>query len=702
MESLLAWIGQNPVLAGAVIFAIAFCDALIIVGAIVPALPLLFAVGMLIGLGEISGPYAVACATLGAFLGDASSYWIGRRWGTHLRTVWPFRRYPQLLDRGELLFRRNALKSIFIARYVGAVRPFVPAIAGMSHMPLRRYALASGAACVSWGVLFLLPGWILGNAYDAVAAVAGHLVTVLALLVAVLALAWAAVLYTYRWFADHADSLLARALDWSHRHPVLGRHSMAVFDPQRRESVSLALLAVLLMGIGWAWFALLLAVLGHGEPLGVDLAVHQMMLALRNPLADYPMAALASLGDWPVLAPACALVLGYFIWRQRWMAAAHWLAALAFGLALTWLLGDTVDVVRPPGASSGFGFPSIAVTMSTIAFGFFAVLIAREMPGRDRVWPYLVSGLVVAVIGFARLYLGAHWLSDVVGGMLLGIVWLLVLGIAYRRRVTRSFWIKPVAWLFYAAFAAAALWYAPRNLEAKLAKFEPPPPLPQLQDLQAWWREDWRHQPARRNEFDDELRWPLDVQVAGPLAPRRARLQADGWRVQPQARWAQALNLLDTDAEPDQVPVLPATLEARTEALLMVRDGAVPGQRHALRLWAGPVRLQPGDVPLWIGTAQTLHFTQSFGLVATWRPQRGADPALEQVLTSLRDLPHALAPHPGSALPVLRVRTDGPVPAVPAGAAPGPASSPRPSSAAADPGAGADRPPAAAPGAGRR
>ena len=73
MESLLAWIGQNPVLAGAVIFAIAFCDALIIVGAIVPALPLLFAVGMLIGLGEISGPYAVACATLGAFLGDATN-----------------------------------------------------------------------------------------------------------------------------------------------------------------------------------------------------------------------------------------------------------------------------------------------------------------------------------------------------------------------------------------------------------------------------------------------------------------------------------------------------------------------------------------------------------------------------------------------------------------------------------------------------
>jgi len=658
MDRMLAWIGEHPHLAGLVIFAIAFSDAVIILGAIVPALPLLFAVGMLIGMGEISGPYAVACASLGAFAGDALSYWVGHRWGDRLRGVWPFSRYPQLLDRGEVLFRRNAFKSILVARYVGAIRPFVPAIAGMAKMPFRRYAMPSALACVSWGVLFLLPGWVLGEAYDAVAGVAGHLVTVLGLLIAALALAWALVLYTYRWFAEHADALLTRALDWSGRHPVLGRHSIAVFDPARRESVPLALLAVLLLAIGWGWFALTIAVIGHGEPLSLDLAVHGMMLALRNPLADYPMAALASLGDWPVLVPACVLVLGYFIWRRRWMAAAHWLAALAFGLALTTLLGATVDVVRPPGAGSGFGFPSIAVTMSTVVFGFFAVLIARELPGRTRVWPYLLSGAVVTVIGFARLYLGAHWLSDVVGGMLFGIAWLLVLGIAYRRRYNRSFWITPLAWIFYGSFAAAGLWYAPRNVEVKLAKFEPPAPPSVSAALDGWWERDWALQPARRNEFDDELRWPLDVQVAGPLAPLQTRLEADGWVVQPQARWEDALNLFDTDADPDNVPVLPATLDARTEVLLMVRDGDQDGVRYALRLWASPTRLQPGDAPLWVGTVQTLHYTHSLGLIGSWRPQRGADPALEQLLHSVEDLTHLVAPHPASHLPTLRLRTD--------------------------------------------
>ncbi|MBN8798211.1 MAG: bifunctional DedA family/phosphatase PAP2 family protein, partial [Stenotrophomonas nitritireducens] len=474
IDTTLAWIAAHPVLAGAVIFAIAFCDAVIILGAIVPALPLMIAVGVLIGMGEISGPYAVACATLGAFCGDGLSYWVGRRWGDRLRGVWPFSRYPQLLERGELLFKRNAFKSILVARYVGAIRPFVPAIAGMAKMPLARYAQPSAVASLSWAVLFLLPGWALGQAYDAVAAVAGRLFLVVALLGVMLGLVWAIVLYGYRWSAARMDGWLARLLRWSQRHPhLLGRYWNDLFDPRRRESVPLAMLALMLLLLGWGWFVLLMVVVGHGEPLALDLAVHHLMLALRNPLADYPMAALASLGDWQVLLPATAAGMGYLCWRRRWMAAAHWLAALAFGLALTKLLGATVDVVRPPAASSGFGFPSVSVTMATITFGFFAVLISRELPGRTRVWPYLVSGIVVTVIGFARLYLGAHWLSDVIGGMLFGIFWLLVLGIAYRRRFNRSFWVKPVTWLFYGVFLLAGFWYAPRNVAAKLAKFEP-------------------------------------------------------------------------------------------------------------------------------------------------------------------------------------------------------------------------------------
>mgnify|MGYP001793033365 CR=1 FL=1 len=79
---------------------------------------------------------------------------------------------------------------------------------------------------------------------------------------------------------------------------------------------------------------------------------------------------------------------------------------------------------------------------------FFAVLIARELPGRRRVWPYLLAGVATALVAFARLYLGAHWLSDVRAGVLLGVGWLLVLGVAYRVHSPASLWMLPLAWTF--------------------------------------------------------------------------------------------------------------------------------------------------------------------------------------------------------------------------------------------------------------
>nr|MBP6626973.1 DedA family protein [Arenimonas sp.] len=179
LDSLIAWIGLHPLAAGAVIFLIAFGDALVIVGVAIPAVPLLFAVGTMVGLGHVDGVYALACASLGAFVGDGISYWVGHRYGPQLRQRWPFYKHPQWLARGEVTFRKHGMKSLVMARYVGAIRPFVPAIAGMLRMPLKQYVPASGLAAALWSATFLAPGWVFGTSLELVAAVAGPLAMVL-------------------------------------------------------------------------------------------------------------------------------------------------------------------------------------------------------------------------------------------------------------------------------------------------------------------------------------------------------------------------------------------------------------------------------------------------------------------------------------------------------------------------------------------
>jgi len=317
----------------------------------------------------------------------------------------------------------------------------------------------------------------------------------------------------------------------------------------------------------------------------------------------------------------------WLLWRRRWMAAAHWLAALGFGFALTALLGAAIHMPAPPGANAAFGFPSIAVTMATIAFGFFAILIARELPGRRRVWPYLLAAVVVAMLGFARLYLGMHWLSDIAGGALLGIAWLLLLGLAYRRHVARSFWMRPLAWTFYGAFALAALWHAPRAAVPLLARLESSSPALQSIDADAWWA-------GTAVIPVPEARRTLDVQVAGSMETLAKHLREHGWRAQRQANWVDVLGLLDEERAAKEQPVLPGTLEARAETLLLRRPGPSHGTVQVLRVWRAPMRLDDGT-PLWLGSTQTLawaHPLHAFGLWRTVDDRGAAHDALRAVL----------------------------------------------------------------------
>lgn len=657
-EALVAWIGQHPLAAGIVIFLIAFGDALVIVGVAIPAVPLLFAVGTMVGLGHVDGWYALICASVGAFVGDGISFWVGHRYGAQLRQRWPFYKHPQWLERGEVTFRRHGMKSIVMARYVGAIRPFVPAIAGMLKMPLRQYAPASFIASIVWSATFLAPGWVFGNSLELVAAVAGRLAIVLGVVLVLVAAIWAGVFQLWRWLGAHTTDMIERALAWSHRHPVLGKYSEALIDPNRPESASLVLLALVLVAAGWGFFSILISVGGGSAPSELDLTVHQLMFGLRNPLADIPMAFLSTLGDAPVLTPAVLGVFGWLLWRRRHIAAWHWLAAPAFALVLTWFLGYLLHMPKPPASTAvfGFSFPSASVTLATVVYGFFAVLIARELPGRRRAWPYVVAALIVGLLGFSRLYLGAHWLSDVLAGTLLGLLWIAALGIAYRRRVVRSFWVRPTATVFFVLTLGMAAWHGSRVADETLARFDPPLAATPL-SADRWWAYEWQVAlPSHRNELAGTDAWPLNVQYAGRLDELRARLLLAGWEDYETGGWTGLLQTLDKGTSPSELPILPATHEGRKEAMVMVHRGDDSRSMLVLRIWAAPVRLQPGDLPAWIGTAQELHFTKQLDFFSYWQAQPVPDGLLEALRSDASGLESELSIRDDDGRPVLRLR----------------------------------------------
>jgi undecaprenyl-diphosphatase len=75
---------------------------------------------------------------------------------------------------------------------------------------------------------------------------------------------------------------------------------------------------------------------------------------------------------------------------------------------------------------SSFGFPSGHTMGATLLFGLLALLIAHSTrwAWRHRIFAFAGAALLIALVGVSRIYLGAHYLTDVLGAIALGLAWL--------------------------------------------------------------------------------------------------------------------------------------------------------------------------------------------------------------------------------------------------------------------------------------
>jgi undecaprenyl-diphosphatase len=183
-----------------------------------------------------------------------------------------------------------------------------------------------------------------------------------------------------------------------------------------------------LIGVGWAVGEML-----HGveEVALLNGSVQRVLVARRETWLTLVMRVITHLGSSLVL---IALVLAVGIswwWRQHtWRP----LAMLTSAYAGAWVLSHTVKLLthqpRPPasqaiGRFAGYAFPSGHATHAVVVFGMLAVLLATAACcWRRKAVLWVSVALLVGLIGASRLYLGAHWLTDVLGGYVLGAAWL--------------------------------------------------------------------------------------------------------------------------------------------------------------------------------------------------------------------------------------------------------------------------------------
>ncbi len=610
IQPLLDWLANHPNWANAIIFLVAMAESLLIVGIIVPGAIIMLSAGALIAVGTLDFWSCMLFAILGAIVGDGLSYFIGYRYKDQLRGIWPFRSHPALISRGEAYFFQHGGKSIFFGRFVGPVRAVIPAIAGMLGVPPVRFFVINVVSAVAWAPAYLLPGIAFGASLKLAAEVATRLVIVLAVSIALLWLSIWLVRRVFLFLQPRANAMATQILDWSRAHPRLGVAFTAVLDPQKPESRGLAILAAVLVIAAFLFLEIIENILSDAPLRRVDQAIYRFFLGLRTPWADQIMVFVSELGDASVNIPLSLGILLWLMWRRHWFAAVHWLAAVAFGAAVSASLKQYLSIPRPNNVYEGlatFAFPSGHATISMVIYGFLAVIIARELRGPMRWIPYAVSTAFIAAIALSRLYLGAHWLSDVLGGLTLGLAWVALLGIAYRRHATPHISVAGLISVAAIVLVVAGTWHISQHHQRELQRYAPQPDTTFF-DASEWWSDQWQTLPAYRIDFEGEFEEPLVLQWAGKIHDLENYLLTRGWQRPVPLTFSTTLHWLQPTPPIATLPLLPHAHNGRHEALILTLPDT-QNRQIVMRLWPADIRLSSSNTPIWMGSVAYQHLT---------------------------------------------------------------------------------------------
>jgi undecaprenyl-diphosphatase len=214
-------------------------------------------------------------------------------------------------------------------------------------------------------------------------------------------------------------------------HAIRNRFQLLATVREKRLLLGLALLSVL--------FLALAMIARSSELLHLDRYVTLGVQSVRTPWLDAVAVALSVVGGGRAVLVVGVCAVAALLLKKRPRAAG--LCALTLiSLGLNPVIKEIIGRARPEEGmvqvilpAAGLSFPSGHAMASLAVYGFFALMAWIHIPQKpQRLFWTLLLVLFPVCVGLSRIYLGAHWLSDVVGGWTMGLFWLIVSAGVYR------------------------------------------------------------------------------------------------------------------------------------------------------------------------------------------------------------------------------------------------------------------------------
>ena len=180
----------------------------------------------------------------------------------------------------------------------------------------------------------------------------------------------------------------------------------------------------------------------------VDSWITKRLVAHRTDALTSLAQGVSRVGSTSVLLPVVAVAAGLLVWRHRVLLAGLLVAACAGSIGLYDVTKAVVDRPRPPAGirlatAAGSSFPSGHAAQSLATYAALAIVVATVWrPARFAGW--LAAAVIVLGVGWARVYLGMHWTTDVAAGWLIGAAWLVL--VIMLTRPARALFAGSIHW----------------------------------------------------------------------------------------------------------------------------------------------------------------------------------------------------------------------------------------------------------------
>ncbi len=603
LKPLFDWLQIHNYLAGLITYFIYFLECLVMIGFIVPGTVFMTAIGTLIGVGVLQFTPIVLWAIAGAITGDVLSFWIGKHYHHHTKNFPLFRRYPKLLRKGEAFFNKHGGKSVFFGRFFGPIRAILPFIAGMVRMPWRQFLIVDIISAIAWAPAYMLLGILLGQASQQLPPeVATKLMIFVVLLLLFIWLVYAFIKSCYAWFSRLLDKQVAYLWYFTRNHPKLKAITSILTDYRHPLSHTQLALALTCIFCAFGFLLTAFSVVHHGLATYLNEPIYHLMRSLRQQNLDLFFVAMAELSP-RILSIFWVLMLGFFLIKRNYWLSLHWGLAGLLSYGFDSLFKHILHFARPLGLVKtplGASFPSGHTVSSISILGFFAVIIAIEKTKNQRLLVYGLTSLIIILVMFSRIYLTAHWFSDVLGGALLGISILAGLTLSYRRKLDHTT-ISSDRITIIGTLILLLCWgtnlvrgYKTLLSNSQLIYSE------QTINFNKWWGNAQLQTPIYRlGHFGQKIE-VLNIQWAGKLKDIQKHFEKQDWHHLQKTKFFNTLYKLSLHINEPNVPLFISANAGQAPVLTMTKYFPKTHNLLVLNLWSSHKILSNG-IPLWLG-----------------------------------------------------------------------------------------------------